>query len=234
MFNATLFKFQSNHEESLLVKCADHEELVLSAPTGAGKTVLVSKFIDDYLDENPNTVFLWLCPGAGGLEKQSQVSFREVTSGIPDGDVYSFINESNPRGKVFFINWDKINRSSNIVLREGEHRDLMGKVIFCHTNGIEIFMLIDEEHKYQDTANEYIANIQPTHVLRISATPVSKGDHTELITDDEVIGAGLIAAGISINEGLAAAIEENNNLDDDLLLLIIVNIFLMPTFQDGI
>lgn len=219
MFNATLFDFQTKHEESLLAKCADHEELVLSAPTGAGKTVLVSKFIDDYLDENPNTVFLWLCPGAGGLEKQSQVSFHEVTSGIPDGDVYSFINESDPRGKVFFINWDKINRASNVVLREGEHRDLMGKVLFCHTSGIKIFMLIDEEHKYQATANEYIGNIQPEHVLRISATPVSKGDHTELITDDEVIGAGLIAAGISINEGLKAAIEENNNLDDDLLLL---------------
>ena len=219
MFNAKLFEFQQNHEENLLAKCADHEELVLSAPTGAGKTVLVSKFIDDYLDENPDTVFLWLCPGAGGLEKQSQDSFREVTSGIPDGDVYAFINESNPRGKVFFINWDKINRSSNIVLREGEHKDLMSRVLFCHTNDIKIFMLIDEEHKYQATANEYIANIQPVHVLRISATPISKGDHTENISDDEVIGAGLIAAGISVNEGVSAAIEENNNLDSDLLLL---------------
>ncbi len=219
MFNATLFDFQTKHEESLLTKCADHEELVLSAPTGSGKTVLVSKFIDDYLDENPDTVFLWLCPGAGGLEKQSQESFREVTSGIPDGDVYAFINESDPRGKVFFINWDKINRASNVVLREGEHRDLMGKVLFCHTNGIDIFMLIDEEHKYQETANEYIGNIQPAHVLRISATPVSKGDHTEIIPDDEVIGAGLIAAGISVNEGVSAAIEDNNKLDDDLMLL---------------
>lgn len=219
MFTAKLFDFQTKHEENLLEKCAEHEEIVLSAPTGAGKTVLVSKFIDDYLDENPNTVFLWLCPGAGGLEKQSQESFREVTSGIQYGDVYAFINESDPRGKVFFINWDKINRSSNVVLREGEHRDLMGKVLFCHTNSIDIFMLIDEEHKYQATANEYIGNIQPTHVLRISATPVSKGDHIEIIQDNEAIGAGLIATGISINEGVSAAIEENNRLDDDLLLI---------------
>lgn len=175
MFTAKLFDFQTKHEESLLVKCADHEELVLSAPTDAGKTVLVSKFIDDYLDENPNAVFLWLCPGAGELDKQSQDSFREVTSGIPDGDVYAFINESDPQGKVFFINWGKINHSSNVVLREGEYRDLIGKVMFCHTNGIDIFMLIDEEHKYQSTANEHIGNIQPVHVLRISATPVSKG-----------------------------------------------------------
>ena len=29
-----------------------------------------------FKDENPNTVFLWLCPGARGLGKQSQESFR--------------------------------------------------------------------------------------------------------------------------------------------------------------
>lgn len=219
MFNAKLYKFQETHVESLLRKCADHEEMVLCAPTGSGKTVMVSKFIDDYLDENPNTVFLWLCPGAGGLQKQSEESFGENTSGIPYGDVYSFITEPDSKGHVFFINWDKINKKSNVVLREGEHKDLMTKVLACHNSGIEIFMLIDEEHKYRDTANEYIANIQPNHVLRISATPISQGNHVEMVKDDEVIGAGLIATGISINEGVSLAIQENNNLDDDIRLL---------------
>ena len=219
MFTGDIIRFQSKHEDSLLRKCADHEEVILYAPTGSGKTVLVSRFIDDYLDENPNTVFLWLCPGAGGLERQSQDTFEAVTSGIPDGDVYSFINEPNPRGHVFFINWDKINKKSNVVLREGEHKDLMTKVLHCHNDGIDIFMLIDEEHKYRDTANEYVANIQPVHVLRISATPISKGDAVEEIKDDEVIAAGLIATGISINEGVSQAIQENNNLDDDIQLL---------------
>lgn len=219
MFNGKLLDFQTNHQENLLRKCADHEEMVLYAPTGAGKTVMVCKFIDDYLDENPDTVFLWLCPGAGGLHKQSQDSFDELTSGIRFGDVYSFINEPDPRGQVYFINWDKINRASNIVLKEGEHKDLMSKVHACHNSNIEIFMLIDEEHKYRDTANEYVANINPVHVLRISATPVSVADHVETIKDDEVISEGLIAAGISVNEGVSKAIEENNNLDSDLMLL---------------
>lgn len=219
MFNATLYDFQTQHEENLLHKCADHKEMVLYAPTGSGKTVMVSKFIDDYLDENPNTVFLWLCPGAGDLHIQSKDSFEEVTSGIPFGDVYDYISEPDPRGQVFFINWDKINRASNVVLREGEHKDLMSKVYTCHNDGIDIFMLIDEEHKYRDTANEYVNIINPKHVLRISATPITAADHIETVKDDEVISAGLIAANISINEGVSAAIQENNNLDDDLLLL---------------
>lgn len=219
MFNGKLFTFQTKHEEKLLEKCADHEEMVLYAPTGSGKTVMVCKFIDDYLDENPNTVFLWLCPGAGGLQKQSQDSFEELTSGITFGDVYSFINEPDPKGQVYFINWDKINSASNIVLKEGEHKDFMSKIYECHNSNIDIFMLIDEEHKYRDTANQYVANIHPAHVLRVSATPVTVADHVETITDDEVIGAGLIATGISVNEGVTAAIQENNNLDDDLMLL---------------
>lgn len=219
MFNAKLYDFQAQHEENLLNKCADHEEMILCAPTGSGKTVLVCKFIDDYLDENPNTVFLWLCPGAGGLQKQSEESFAETTSGIPYGDVYAFITEPDPRGHVFFINWDKINKKSNVVLREGEHKDLMTKVLSCHNSNIDIFMLIDEEHKYRNTANEYVANIQPKHVLRISATPISQGDHVETVKDDEVIAAGLIATGIAINEGVSLAIQENNNLDDDIRLL---------------
>lgn len=219
MFLGDKIAFQTKHEEGLLKKCADHEEVILYAPTGSGKTVLVSRFIDDYLDENPNTVFLWLCPGAGGLEQQSQDTFEAVTSGISDGDVYSFITEPDPRRKVYFINWDKINKKSNIVLREGEHRDLMSKVLYCHNSNIDIFLLIDEEHKYRDTANEYVNNIQPVHVLRISATPVTQTDAVEKITDDEVIAEGLIATGIAINEGVSHAIQENNNLDDDLLLL---------------
>lgn len=80
-------------------------------------------------------------------------------------------------------------------------------------------MIIDEEHKNRDTANEYIAKIQPIHVLRISATPVTQNSQTEIIEDDEVISSGLIASGISINHGLSKAVEDNNNLDDDLLLL---------------
>lgn len=219
MFLGEKITFQTKHVDGLLKKCADHEEVILYAPTGSGKTVMVSRFIDDYLDENPNTVFLWLCPGAGGLERQSQETFEAVTSGISDGDVYSFITEPDPRGKVYFINWDKINKKSNVVLREGEHRDLMSKVLYCHNSNIDIFMLIDEEHKYRDTANEYVNNIQPVHVLRISATPVTQTDTVEKITDDEVIGEGLIAMGIAINEGVSRAIQDNNNLDDDLMLL---------------
>ena len=100
MFNAKLYDFQAKHEENLLNKCADHEEIILCAPTGSGKTVLACKFIDDYLDENPNTVFLWLCPGAGGLQKQSEVirvSFGDETTKADIDKLVSVIKEYKER-----------------------------------------------------------------------------------------------------------------------------------------
>ena len=223
MFLKTLLTFQEEHVKNLLEKYADYKDIVLFAPTGSGKTIMASKFIDDYLGENPNTVFLWFCPGEGGLEKQSKQSFSDSTSGIGYGDVYDFIQESSPEGNVYFINWDKINRSSNIVLREGEKKDFKSRVKYCESNNIKIFIIIDEEHKSKNTAEEYITLIDHYRILRISATPQSKDKEIEEISEDEVIAEGLIAAGISINEDVSKAIEENNNLDDDLLLIELAN-----------
>ncbi len=219
MFNGSLLPFQETHEINLLKACADNDKLILQAPTGSGKTVLVTKFIDDYLDENPDTVFFWLCPGAGSLQDQSRSVFENFTTGINTGDIYNFIADYYPNGSVYFINWDKINKSTNVVLRDGEDKNLLEKVIECRTRLIDFFMIIDEEHLNKKAAEMYEKIINPKHILRISATTKSKYGYKETVTDDEVIAAGLIASGISINEDLKNQSAFNDNYVDDLLLL---------------
>ncbi len=219
MFNGTLLPFQEKHEINLLKACAEHKRLVLQAPTGSGKTVLVTKFIDEYLDANPDTVFLWMCPGAGSLQDQSRSVFERLTSGINTGDIYNFIAEYSPAGSVYFVNWDKINKSTNVVLRDGEDKNLLEKVIECRMKLIDFFMIIDEEHLNKKAAEMYESIFDPAHILRISATTKSKDGHIEIVSDDEVISAGLIASGISINEHLTEHAVYNDNYVDDLLLL---------------
>ena len=219
MFNGRLLPFQDLHENNLLAACVESTKLVLQAPTGSGKTVLVTKFIDDYLDENPDTVFIWLCPGAGGLQDQSRNVFEHFTAGINTGSIYDFIADYSPSGSVYFVNWDKINKSTNVVLRDGEDKNLIEKIIECRTAGIDFFMVIDEEHLNKAAADLYERTFAPRHVLRISATTKTKQGHIETITDDEVIAAGLIASGISINEGLTVEAALNDDYVDDLTLL---------------
>ena len=221
MFNGRLKGFQIKHEENLLDKVEDgYKDIVFQAPTGSGKTVMMCKFIDDYLIRFPNTVFLWLCPGAGGLETQSQESKEKFVSSINYGDVYDFIKESKPENSVYFINWEKLNRSSNIVLRENEKNDLYSQFRYCHNNCIDIFFIVDEEHKNQDIARDMIRVADPLHVIRVSATPNTVGDAKEEIKDEEVIDAGLICAEISINEGLSEDLENGEVPEDNDLYLI--------------
>lgn len=220
MFNGTLKDFQKIHEKNLLKACADYQKLILQSPTGSGKTVLVSKFIDDYLDENPDTVFFWLCPGAGSLQDQSRSIFETFVTGINTGNVYDFITDYTPTGSVYFVNWDKITKSTNVVLRDdGEDKNLIEKIIECRCKSIDFFMIVDEEHLNKQAAEMYERILSPKHVLRISATTKSKDGYKETITDGEVIAEGLIASGISINENLTAEAVYNDNYVDDLLLL---------------
>lgn len=219
MFNGKLELFQLIHEKNLIDACKTNTKLVLDAPTGSGKTVLVTKFIDEYLDRNPDTVFFWFCPGSGGLHNQSRSVFEYFTEGIITGDIYNFISDYSPEGNVYFVNWDKINSTNNIVLRDGEDKNLLEKIVECRVKNIDFFMIVDEEHLNGRAADLYERTLSPKHVLRISATTRSREGHIEKVTDDEVIKAGLIASGIAINEGLSAETELNDDYADDLLLL---------------
>lgn len=219
MFNGKLLPFQEEHKNGLLAACKSNKKLVLQAPTGSGKTVLVTSFIDDYLDENPDTVFIWLCPGAGGLQDQSRGVFERLTAGINTGSVYDFISEYHPAGSVYFVNWEKIAKSTAVVLRDGEDKNLIEKIIECREASIDFFMVIDEEHLDRKAAEMYERTFDPAHILRISASPKTIAEYTEKVSDDEVIAAGLIATGISINEGLSVEAAYNDNYVDDLLLL---------------
>ena len=155
MFKGKLKQFQEKHVKNIIDNIDEnYHELLLDAPTGSGKTVMMCKFIDDYLEKYKETVVLWLSPGTGGLETQSQESFDEFVSGIDSGDVYDFIKESDPSFKVFFINWEKIDKKSNVVLRENEKNDLYSKFKYCHNKNIDILFIVDEEHRNQETAKD--------------------------------------------------------------------------------
>ena len=80
----SLFDFQERAVIKLLDLTTDNQSkqtIVVKAPTGSGKTIILIGFVDEYLNKiNAETAFIWLCPGKGDLEEQSRsVTFINVT-----------------------------------------------------------------------------------------------------------------------------------------------------------
>lgn len=70
------YDFQNECVEYLIDKTIDANSkrvITIKAPTGAGKTVILIKYVDEYLkNTDGKTAFIWLCPGKGDLEQQSK------------------------------------------------------------------------------------------------------------------------------------------------------------------
>ena len=66
------FEFQTQCVDYLIDKTIETDSkqvITVKAPTGAGKTVILIKYVDQFLKNTVNnTAFIWLCPGKGNLE----------------------------------------------------------------------------------------------------------------------------------------------------------------------
>ena len=69
-----LKKFQLDTVNKLLdaTSIGTKKEILVQAPTGSGKTIILLSYIEEYFKENKNVLFVWLTPGKGDLEEQSR------------------------------------------------------------------------------------------------------------------------------------------------------------------
>ena len=83
MQGVNLFDFQNYAVSFLLDTTSDpdtKQTVIVKSPTGSGKTMMLIDYIDKYLNiVNPNTAFIWFCPGKGDLEMQSKYTIVCLT-----------------------------------------------------------------------------------------------------------------------------------------------------------
>ena len=215
------YEFQDNCVDFLYDKttAAGTKQIVtVKAPTGAGKTVILVKYVDTYLkNTDGKTAFIWLCPGKGNLEEQSKDRMDALAPHIDTRSLpYSMLCGFDGRS-VTFINWELVTRKNN-ALKEGERKNLFEKIEEAHQDGVKFIVIIDEEHENNTSkANDIIEAFKPEHIIRVSATPI-KVPHQEFyeIPEEEVIDAGLITRAIYVNEGVV----ESERIEDDYDVLI--------------
>ena len=163
----TEYEYQNDCVEYLFKKTTsvDSKKIItVKAPTGAGKTVILIKYINFYLNNtNGKTAFIWLCPGKGNLEEQSYAKMRELTPSVDSRDLpYSMLLGFDDRS-ITFVNWELVTNKKNNALKDGERRNLFDCIDEAHNNGIKFILIIDEEHlNNTKKANDIIDNVSST------------------------------------------------------------------------
>lgn len=214
-----LFDFQ----EQTVIKLVDltvdknsKQTITVKAPTGAGKTIILIDYIEEYLcNVESNTAFIWLCPGRGDLEEQSRRKMQEFaphrnTQNLFDALLNGFTTESTT-----FINWELVTKRGNTAIRDSERKNLYDRIADAHRNGIEFIVIIDEEHSNNTAkARTIIDAFAAKNIIRVSATAI-KNKRYEYIEVDEldVINAGLITKALYVNEGISDGVEVTNDYD---------------------
>lgn len=214
-----LFEFQDETVNYLLnttMNKSSKQTIVVKAPTGSGKTVMLIAFIDEYLKNAPNTAFVWLCPGKGDLEEQSKKQMDKICPTRTTKNLFDSINQGFESGTTTFINWELVTKKGNTALRDSERKNLFERINDAKRNGISFIVIIDEEHSNNTSkAAVIIDSFVAEHIIRVSATTTKNKEYEFYEVDEEkVIDAGLITQAISVNEGIT----NDSEADDDILL----------------
>jgi type III restriction enzyme len=234
MATKQLRRYQEQAIEELILKSKllfnkeiDKKTIVFQAPTGSGKTFMMSQYIEQLIEEikNQDLCFLWLSPGKGSLHKQSYDVLKKEFQGFPDvfllEEEFFGSRKNVEKNEVVVGNWEKLSNKDgktgewkNTIMKDKEtvnFRELMNST---RESGIKVILIIDESHSRDKAERAFeLRNeiINPDLTIEMSATPVLKeGEFNEKVTVEanDVIEEGMIKKEIIINENI-------DKIDDD-------------------
>lgn len=199
--------FQINTVNKLLdaTSIGSKKEVLLQAPTGSGKTIILLSYIEEYLKENNKMVFVWLTPGKGDLEEQSRKKMIKFLPHHNTKNIQDVLLQGFETKDTAFINWETITKKDNNALKEAERKNLYERVREAHNNGYKFIIIVDEEHLNKTVKAEAILQyMNPEYIVRVSATTKTNKEAEFIKIDElEVINAGLITRALYINENVS-------------------------------
>lgn len=181
------------------------KEVLVQAPTGSGKTIILVSYIEEYLKENNKAIFVWLTPGKGDLEEQSRKKMIKFLPHHNTKNIQEVLLQGFDAKDTAFINWETITKKGNNALREAERKNLYERVHEAHNNGYRFIIIVDEEHLNKTVkAESIIEYMNPEYIVRVSATTKTNKEAEFIKIDElEVINAGLITRALYINENVS-------------------------------
>ncbi|RST60129.1 restriction endonuclease subunit R [Siminovitchia terrae] len=192
----------------------DKREVILKSPTGSGKTIILTHFIDEYGKGQFDNVFVWLTPGKGDLEEQSKEKMDRYIHNSQTKLLPDVMAEGFKENDACFINWEKLTKKGNNALKESEKTNFQEHITQAHNNGLSFIIIVDESHQ-NDTvkADDIIQLFKPKKIIRTSATPKKLVNATLIEVDEvDVIAEGLIKKMLIINEDFGRSITVDNQV----------------------
>lgn len=190
--------------------------IVFKAPTGSGKTYMISQAITKLVKEQAQEyAFMWL--SVNKLHEQSRESLERyfederLLDCIGIDDLQDNVIEQN---EVVFVNWDSLIKRNNIFRMDNElDWNLQSVVENTREEGKDIILIIDESHRTAkaDKAKEVIEEINPVLTIEMTATPKQVSGSLIEVHLAEVIAEGMIKSEVRINPG-SKNIKENKDL----------------------
>ena len=151
--------------------------VVIRAPTGAGKTFIISKVLEDITMESP-TFWFWFVPFVN-LVQQTEDSIAGNTTGLTPVSLLRGRNQEPKGGLVVISTAQSVARAKS--RREGYSdgeddttRSIDAQVARARANGLKIGLVVDEAHIGLDSQTEFgqfSAWLRPDRLLMASATP---------------------------------------------------------------
>ena len=217
MSDKELKRYQENAVDELILKSKlllkkdlDDKTIVFKAPTGSGKTFMMSQFIKQAIEEfkDDRLCFLWISIGKGSLHIQSYESLSKEFEYAPP--VYLLEQEffgsrkEIDKNEVVVVNWEKLNQKDSKtgewksnLMKDKETTNFRELVRNTKEEKIKIIMIIDESHASAtaERAIEVREIIKADLIIEMSATPILKdGEYNEKVEVEasDVISEGMI------------------------------------------
>jgi len=190
------------------IKSPDNEVVIFQAPTGSGKTVMVSEVLKELVKNAKDSVkysFVWI--SVRMLHEQSKEKLEKYYEDdrlIKCSYFEDLEDKKISENEILFINWHSINKKDiNIYVKENEQDNNLNAIITnTKDEGRKIVMIIDESHHTakSDKSKELIETISPKVTIEVSATPhLTNASEIEKIRLDAVKAEEMIKSEISVN-----------------------------------
>ncbi len=189
-----------------MMKSSINEVCIFKAPTGSGKTVVVSELLRKLVKEKKeySLSFIWIAPRS--LHDQSKIKLETYYYDqlLKCSNFDDLQDDKIDQNEILFVNWESVNQEANVIRKGNEEDRNLSNVLKKTKNaGNEIVLIIDESHHTAggEQSLKVIDIIEPKITLEVSATPGLRDPDYERVKVrlEDVINAEIIKNEILVN-----------------------------------